>query len=154
MRQFLNWDFINQLKHKKLCIHETKAGNWPRVKWVQTILASPEWIFSFSCLVLRDPDLIFHDYDLLDGVAILQNRLYFLPGVKAAQKCLDLSLVDGVHDAVISQVCIDRDDADVVLESPVSRNWNTNCKPSYSQIFGFLVNCICHKPRVWFVKPT
>ena len=70
-------------------------------------------------MVLRDPDLIFHDYDLLDGVAILQNRLYFLPGVKAAQ---NLSLVDGVHDAVVSQVCIDRDDADVVLESPVSRN--------------------------------
>ena len=73
-------------------------------------------------MVLRDPDLIFHDYDLLDGVAILQNRLYFLPGVKAAQKCLDLSLVDGVHDAVVAEVGVQRHDRDVVLESGVRRN--------------------------------
>ena len=66
---------------------------------------------------------ILHDDDLLDGLAFRQHWLDLGPGVEAAEKGLDLGFVDGVDDAVVAQVGVDRHDGQVVLEAGVGSNW-------------------------------
>ena len=66
--------------------------------------------------------LILHDHDLLDGPTLRNDALDLRPGVEAADESSDLSLVDGVHDAVVAQVGVQRHDRDVVFESGVRRN--------------------------------
>ena len=61
--------------------------------------------------------LVFHDEDFLDGGALADDAFDLGPSVKAAHDGPDFGLVDGVNDAVIAQVCVQRHDGDVVLES-------------------------------------
>jgi hypothetical protein len=74
--------------------------------------------------------LVFHDEDFLNGGALPDDTLDLGPGVEAAHDGTDFGLVNGVNDAVITQVRVQRHNGDVVLESGESGYW----KQIYSQI--------------------
>ena len=61
--------------------------------------------------------LVFHDEDFLNGGALADDALDLGQSVKAAHDGPDFGLVDGVNDAIIAQVCVQRHDSDVALES-------------------------------------